>query len=893
MIRGMLRMLALSTAAALSMATLQPPTRPDAPGPGVPLTLAQERARRISDLRYELHFSLPADPAVPVAGRVTLRFTLTDASRPLVLDFSPSGARGTTAGGKRIELSAVPDHVIVPARDLREGPNEVAIEFEADSASLNRNPEFLYTLFVPARARLAFPCFDQPDLKAQYTLSLEMPAAWNAVANGEETARDVSGDRLRVQFAETQPLPTYLVAFGAGRFLIETAERRGRRFRMLHRETDAAKVARNREAIFDLHAAALAWLEEYTGIPYPFGKFDFLLVPSFQFGGMEHAGAIFYNASGLLLDPSATQNQKLGRASLIAHETAHMWFGDLVTMRWFNDVWMKEVFANFMAAKIVNPSFPEINHDLRFLLAHYPAAYDVDRTAGTNAIRQPLENLNEAGSLYGAIIYQKAPIVMRQLEMMLGRDAFKEGLREYLRRHAFGNATWPDLIRVLDRRTPENLDAWSRAWVEEAGRPALATELHIENGRIARLAFAQSDPVRRRGLVWTERLQVAIGYDNEVRQLRLNLNASRVEAVEARGLPAPRFVLPNDGGIGYGGFALDAGSRAYLLTHLPDLTDALTRGSAMVTLWEEMLDGRVLPGHLFAALMRSLTRERDELNLQRMLSYTQQAYWKFIPLTDREGLGPKLERVLREGLDASGTSSLKSAWFSALRDTARTPETLAWLERVWRKTETVPGLELAEPDFITLALELAVRGVPAWREILDGQLERTTNPDRKARFAFVRPALSPDEAARDVFFDSLGDVSNRRREPWVLEGLAYLHHPLRAPASEKYIPRALAMLREIQRTGDIFFPKRWMDATLSGHSSASAAQVVATFVSTLPAAYPDRLRRIILSSADDLLRATTNRRNGGDAQNHLRGLLLFPGAALLHVHDADDADENG
>ena len=219
---------------------------------------------------------------------------------------------------------------------------------------------------------------------------------------------------------------------------------------MFHRETDAAKVARNREAIFDLHAAALAWLEQYTGIPYPWGKFDFLLVPSFQFGGMEHAGAIFYNASGLLLDQSATQNQLLGRASVIAHETAHMWFGDLVTMRWFNDVWMKEVFANFMAAKIVNPSFPAINHELRFLYSNYPTAYDVDRTAGTNAIRQPLDNLDEAGTLYGAIIYQKAPIVMRQLERILGETPFRDGLREYLRGHSFGNATWPDLVTLLD-----------------------------------------------------------------------------------------------------------------------------------------------------------------------------------------------------------------------------------------------------------------------------------------------------------------------------------------------------------------------------------------------------------------------------------------------------------
>src|SRR4029077_20450436 len=232
---------------------------------------------------------------------------------------------------------------------------------------------------------------------------------------------------------------------------------------------------------------ALSWLETYTGIPYPFGKFDFVLIPSFQFGGMEHAGKILYNASSMLLDESATQNQLLGRASTISHETAHMWFGDLVTMRWFNDVWMKEVFANFMAAKIVNPSFPAVNHDLRFLLDNYPAAYAVDRTAGTtavpqqradpvqrpagpNAIRQPLANLSEAGTLYGAIIYQKAPIVMRQLELLVGPDVLRDGLRDYLTTHAFENASWTDLIDLLDNRTPLDLAAWSRAWVTEAGR---------------------------------------------------------------------------------------------------------------------------------------------------------------------------------------------------------------------------------------------------------------------------------------------------------------------------------------------------------------------------------------------------------------------------------------
>jgi aminopeptidase N len=168
----------------------------------------------------------------------------------------------------------------------------------------------------------------------------------------------------------------------------------------------------------------------------------------------------------------------------------------------------------------------------------------------------------------------------------------------------------------------------------------------------------------------------------------------------------------------------------------------------------------------------------------------------------------------------------------------------------------VPGLKLSETDYIRLAEELAVRDVNDANAILDQQFERTKNPDRKAQFAFVRPALSANAATRDAWFASLADVSNRRHEPWVLEGLRYLHHPLRAEASRKYIQPALEMLRDIQRTGDIFFPKRWMDATLGGHQAPAAAEIVRSFIERRPPGYPERLQRIILSSADDLFRAS-------------------------------------
>jgi aminopeptidase N len=826
------------------------------PAAGVPLEIATARAANVSGLRYELSVSIPEDLAAPITGSNTIRFSLKSADAPLVIDFETSRdhVKGVEANGKPSAYAFVNGHIIVPAASLTAGANTVRVTFNAGDASLNRSKDFLYTLFVPARARLALPVFDQPDLKGRWTMTLEHPAAWQSAANGAELTRTVSGNRVTATFAETEPLPTYLVAFIAGDFKVETAERNGRVFRMFHRETDAAKVTRNRDAIFDLHARALAFLEDYTAIPYAFGKFDFVAIPAFQFGGMEHAGKILYNASGLMLDESATQNQLLGRASVIAHETAHMWFGDLVTMRWFNDVWMKEVFANFMAAKIVNPSFPAVNHDLRFLLSNYPAAYEVDRTPGANPIRQVLDNLNEAGSMYGAIIYQKAPVVMRHLEALLGADNFRDGLREYLKRHAFANATWSDLISVLDARTPMDLQQWSRVWVDQPGRPSIQTVLEVRNGSITRLAFRQSDPWKRNA-VWPQQLRVAIGSHAPHRIIKVELTGREVEVTEAAGLPAPRYVLPSAEGWAYGDFVLDKTTLDYLVGNLPEIEDALTRGSAWVTLWDSLLRGDVRPDAFLDLALRALPRENDEQLTSRILGYASNTWWRFLDDGARSTRAARFESLLRESLAAAPTPSQKASWFGTLRNVARTPDTVGWLRRVWGKEETVAGLPLAEADYTTLALELAVRQVPDWQQVLQTQATRIENPDRKGRFEFVMPALSADPAVREKWFLSLKDVSNRRREPWVLEGLGYLHHPLRASASEKYVQPSLDLLWEIQKTGDIFFPKRWLDATLGGYQSKAVADTVRGFLKNLPPNYPERLRNITLQSADELYRA--------------------------------------
>ncbi len=821
------------------------------PEAGVALTLADARAASVSDLQYNVALTLPADRTAPVTGTVAARFALADAGQPLVLDFRAPADHvlGVQLDGDSVAYTVPTDHIVIPASALSVGEHTVTVRFRSTDAALNRQDDFLYALFVPDRASTALPVFEQPNLKARYTLALTIPAEWKAVANGAITSVDSSDATQRVvQFAKTQPISTYLFSFAAGKLFTETAERDGRTFTMYHRETDAAKVARNREAIFDLHATAIKWLEDYTQIAYPFDKFDFFAVPSFQFGGMEHPGAIWYRASSLFLDPTASRTQELGRASLIAHETAHMWFGDLVTMRWFNDVWMKEVFANFMAAKIAGPAFPDLNLKLRFFQAHLPTAYGVDRTAGANPIRQPLENLRDAGSLYGAIIYQKAPVVMQQLETLVGDTVFRNGLRTYLDRHRYGNATWPDLIGILDSLSSEDLTTWSRAWVDEPGRPRIAAQW-VDSG----VVITQTDDNGSRGLRWNQPMIVAVGRGDSVSMYGTQLRDQQA-FIPVAGEGVPDFIVPGADGVGYGRFVLDANSTQALLSRVNTLEDPIFRAVAWQSLWEEVLDDSLSPQAFLEQAIVAINGERDELIAQQVLGLARGAYWQFLPDSARRSIAPAFEAALWRALEAAPTPGRKGSYFGTIVGVTLTPDGIAKLERIWRKDETPRGLPLVEQQYTNLAEALAIRGVPNAEAILDEQATRITNPDRVAEFRFMRPALSQNVATRDSLFRTFANVENRRRESWVLGAQSAMHHPLRAKESLPMVRASLDLVEEIQRTGDIFFPLSWLNATLGGHQSREAADIVRQFLADNPN-LPPRLRGKVLQAADDLYRA--------------------------------------
>ena len=818
---------------------------------GVSKALADERKKQISDIQYQLTFSIPNQIDEKITGVNKVTFHLKSVATDLQLDFknAASSVESISIENMEIESNVTNEHIVIPKTCLTTGVNEIIIKFKAGEQALNRNEDYLYTLFVPDKASTAFPCFDQPNLKATYDLSLNVPNEWVAIANYPLSDKIELEKSSTWKFEQTLPISTYLFAFAAGRFENITETLDGLTMTLYHRETDSTKVKNNTFTIFDLHAKSIRWLESYTGIPQPFKKFDFVLLPAFQFGGMEHPGAIFYKARSLFLEGNATVNQELSRNALIAHETAHMWFGNLVTMDWFNDVWLKEVFANFMAAKMVNPNFPDINHDLRFLHRHQPAAYTEDRTKGTHPIQQQLENLNEASLMYGRIIYQKAPVVMNQFESAIGESNFQKGLQDYLKTFSFGNATWDDLIKILDGYTDSDLKLWSQAWVKEAGMPHIKAELDTINGKISNYKLSIQNETSG-GNIWHQHTKLLYAKDGKMNFLNLNLNKNETIVNELLNKELPDFILPNVSKDGYGFFEVDQRSQQFLLDNIQLIDDSFTKFTAWLSLWEGMLRQQISTRQIMQTILEGLSHEKELLGFSSRLNYLKTIFWGFTGGKKRTEHYPDIENDLWQLMEAESDRDRKKLLYDAFVNVAMADSAVQVMHQIWTKEKQIPGLELSENDFTTLAYELAIRDFPDSGSILNQQKERISNPDRQAEMEFIIPAISEKLSERDAFFESLKSYDNREKEPWVLRALEYLHHPLRAKAAEKYILPSLDLVRAIQQTNTIFFPKRWISTILNGHQSKEAAQVVNDFVNNLPQSYPYKLKNKILQAAD-------------------------------------------
>lgn len=820
---------------------------------GVSQELAIYRKNIISHINYQIHANVPEGKNEAINASETLSFIYKkQKSTPLQIDFK-AGAdalKAVVVNGKSIKPVLEHEHIVIGAKYLKNGNNTIHFLFVAGSTSLNRREGYVYTLFVPDHARTMFPCFDQPDLKARFSLSLILPNKWTAIANSKMIDSLIENGHKTCRFGVTDMLPTYLFAFAAGNFKTSLSDFGHDRITLLYKETDSLKIENSLDSIFTLYKNSISFYQRWTGIAYPFQKYGMVAIPDFQFGGMEHPGTILLQNATLFLNKDATQYQLNTRSNLIAHEVAHQWFGDMVTMRWFSDVWMKEVFANFMADKSTAASADRQMYNLKFLTTHFPTAYAVDRTAGANPIRQPLDNLQNAGMLYGPIIYDKAPIMMRQLELLMGEGNFRKGVNEYLKKYAYSNASWPDLINILAAHTSENLQSWNEVWVNETGRPVIGYRLDSSHNMINSLAITQHPENCMSGKLWKQAFQVSLYYSDTVINIPVQLAKQTQQVKEASGMRRPLFILLNSSGIGYGVFGLDSSMYRYFSL----INDPVSRAAAYISLYENVLDGKAIPPlQLLHFLSRQLQYETTELNLRLITGYLSSLYWEFISKENRLAVSDSLEHLIWNAMQRQATKNNRKILLECYENIFESQQAYDRLYNLWQHQVPPYDIVLNEDDYTSLALALALRSTDN-AALLQQQLIRITDPARIDRFKIIMQAVSSDKNVRSIFFNGLADKQNRSNESAISTALAYLNHPLRQQTSIAFLKESLDMLEEIKRTGDIFFPDNWLRATFSNYQSQQAMQIITDFLSQHPR-YNSVLKNKILQATDNLRRA--------------------------------------
>ena len=844
--------------------------------PGVPRVLAEARAAHIRDVRYAL--SLDVTRPDTALGTVVVRFTQRTA-REVILDFRGLAISRIVANGHPLGGSDAAvwnrAHLRIPARDIRVGANEITVAFAspiaAAGASIIRSrdatdgQDYLYTLLVPSDANLLFPCFDQPDLKAKVTLSVIAPRPWAVLANGAAVRADTAPTGVTHHFAETRPLSTYLIAFAAGPY---TTISRARAIAPGAAPTNVrmwVRASRVREAESDsliaMNTQALRWLGDWFGVSYPFGKYDFLLAPFFPFGGMEHPGAVFYNEQSFIFRERPTVSQTLGRQATVFHEVAHQWFGDYVTMQWFDDLWLKEGFATYMAAKMQAAIAPTASPWKTFYLRNKPVAYGTDATAGTTPVWQELDNLEQAKSNYGPIVYNKAPGVLRQLNYLVGERAFQTGIRRFLRAHAYGNATWRDLLRAVGTAAHRDLTAWGTQWILRPGMPIVEQDVASANGRITRLALTQraAQPALSGNAAWPMRVQVLLYYpDAPPVRIPVEMTAQTTVIAAARGLKTPAFVFANDGDYGYAIVLPDAASVQWLESNIGTVKDDLLRAMLWGALWDLVREARLSPARYAAAALRELPREVDEQIAAALTGRIGVAVGRYDAGVARDSLQPALEQVLLRGAtDTTLAYGQRKSQLDALIGAAHAPTTLARLD-AWLDADSAAGLPLRAPTRWAIVTRLMATRYATAAHRLRVEAARDSSSEGQ-RQAFVAGAAAPDSATKQAYYTRwFGDAA--LNEEWVTSSLRAFHDPDRAELTRAFVIPSLDTLPWIQRNRRIFFLGAWLSATIGGQHSPEALAEIDAWLAAHPLLGAD-LRRKVLQARDELERTVRIRRS--------------------------------
>ncbi|MER0479915.1 aminopeptidase N [Streptomyces sp. Edi2] len=852
------------------------------PGENLSRDEAQERGRLLSvdsyDVALDVRSAVTSGPeGETFRSLTTLRFRCAEPGASAFADLLAPSVTSVTLNGRELDPAAVFDGTRITL-DALAAENTLVVDarcaYSRTGEGLHRfvDPEdgevYLYTQYEPADARRVFANFEQPDLKAPFTFEVTAPEGWTVLSNGAQEGEAEGG---RHRFATTEPISTYITAVVAGpyHYVCDVYRRTfedGTELEVPLGALCRKGLAKHFDAddVFTVTKQGLDFFHDHFDFPYPFGKYDSAFVPEYNLGAMENPGCVTFREE-FIFRGKVTEASYEHRANVILHEMAHMWFGDLVTMQWWDDLWLKESYADFMGAFALVGATRFADGWITFANRRKSWAYHADQLPSTHPVTADIRDLEDAKLNFDGITYAKGAAVLKQLVAYVGQDAFLEGARRYFKRHAYGNTRLGDLLAALEETSGRELASWSRAWLETAGVNSLTPQVTYDaQDRITELSILQeaapSHPQLRvhRVAVGLYRRQDGLaegGGSALVRYARaeVDVDGPRTAVPELAGLERPELVLVNDEDLTYAKVRFDEGSLATLRARLGDLADPMARAVCWAALWGLTRDGLVPARDYLDLVRRFAGRETGIGVLQSLHGQARTALEQYSAPEHREQAARELaEAALHELRLAEPGSGHQLAWARHFIALAAAPADLQLLQGLLDGTAKIDGLDVDQELRWTILEPLAAHGV-ADEGVISAELARDNTASGKrhqVRCLAARPSAEVKAEAWEAAVES-DALSNALVEATNAGFAQFGQRELLTPYRARYFAaiervwreRSIEIAMEVVRA---LFPA-WLveqdtldaaDGWLDGHPQAAPA-----------------LRRLVLEKRDDLARA--------------------------------------
>ncbi len=847
--------------------------------------LTREQARQRAELleveSYSLELDLTDGHGRPgsetFASTTTVRFSCRRPGESSWIDLVASRVRSATLNGVGLDVSAYDQAEGIPLPELA-ADNELVVvadcRYTNTGEGLHRFVDpvdggvYLYSQFETADAKQVFACFDQPDLKAGYHLAVTAAPVWTVVSNSRRARSEAgAGSAVRHVFEPVSRISTYLVALVAGPYEVWRDEHRDEHGGIplgiycrasLAEHMDAERLFTETKQGFDFYHRAF-------GVRYPFDKYDQCFVPEFNAGAMENAGCVTF-LEDYVFRSRVTRYLYERRAETVLHEMAHMWFGDLVTMRWWDDLWLNESFATWASVHSQAEATEYTSAWTTFASVEKSWAYRQDQLPSTHPIVSDIPDVQAVEVNFDGITYAKGASVLKQLVAYVGLENFLAGLNVYFGKHAWGNATLADLLAALEEASGRDLSGWSAQWLETTGLNLLRPQFSVDSsGRFSSFAVLQGPAQPGAGELRTHRLAVGV-YDDSgageggalVRTHRVELDVSgeRTEVPDLVGVPRGKLVLVNDDDLTYCALRLDPGSLGTLVDRIADVTESLPRTLCWSAAWEMTREAEFKARDFVALVLGGMGAETEIGVVQRLLLQAQTALSSYAEPSWAEGQGwPRFaDRLLELASAAEPGSDHQLAFVNALTTSVLGEEHLTVFAGLLSGTGELPGLTV-DTDLRWRLLQALVAHGAAGEPEIAAELERDPTATGRRQAERARALVPTQEAKAEAWRRAIHDdeLPNAVSEA-IISGFA---HPVQKSLLASYVDRYFADIAEVwaRRSSE-----RAQSAVIGLFPSWSVEQACVNAADRwLAEDHPPALRRLVTEGRAGIVRALTAR----------------------------------